>query len=321
MGQLYARLAHQLDCTRLVAVAGRSQASTLSLAESLEVPGYADSRYGEMLEEHPHLEAIIVATSEWAHLDPVLASIHGGKHVLVEKPMATAPDEAARMLQSAEQAGVKLMVCHSLRFDPRFALMHQAVARGDIGEVLHMYGRRNSQQGAVARVLGRFPLSCWLMPHDIDMMLWTASSPVLRVRAQARCGGKTREDFILATLSFASGAVGIVECSWNTPPLGGRPQNQHFTVRGTSGVVEVLGHENGLAIYRNEGEVEYPDTIDSPVVHGQTEGSFRSLVRHFAGFVRDLWPPLLTGSDGLAAIQVASAIDRSLQEDREIIIS
>ena len=318
MGSVYSRLVDELAYTRLVAVCGAGEVTALSVAESLGVPGYTGARYREMLADHPQIEAVIVATSEWAHTDPVLASIESGKHILVEKPMAPSPDDAALILQQAEQAEVKLMVCHSLRFDPRFVAMRQAVAQGEIGDVLHIYARRNPMQSAVDRVLGRFPLSYWLAPHDIDMMLWTVGSPVVQVKAYSRSGGRTRQDFIIAILTFANGAVGVLESSWGTPGQGGRPQNQLFTVRGTLGAAEVLGYENGLALYCAEGVVKYPDTGYIPDVHDQIEGMFRSLVRHFAGVIRGVREPLITGRDGLAVIRVASAIDRSLQEGRDI---
>lgn len=319
MGSLYARLADELAHTRLVAVCGHGEITAASVAGPLGVPGYTGARYGEMLADHPQIEAVIVATSEWAHLDPVLAALEAGKQVLVEKPMATSPEDAARMVRGAEQAGVTLMVCHTLRFDPRFAAMRQAVAEGKIGDVLHLHGRRNPRYGAVDRVLGRFPLAYWLLPHDIDMMVWTTGSPVVQVRAYARAGGRSRRDFILAVLTFASGAVGVLESSWVGPAAGGRLQNPLFTARGTAGAVEVLAYESGLALYGEDTAV-YPDMSFEPVVHGQTEGMCRGLVRHFAGAVQGLWAPLITARDGYAVIRVASAIDRSLEEDREIAI-
>jgi len=56
------------------------------------------------------------------------------------------------------------------------------------------------------------------------------------------------------------------------------------------------------------------------VIHDQQEGMFRRLLHHFVGVVRNQWPPVVTGGDGLAAIQVAAAIDQSLQEGREVVI-
>jgi predicted dehydrogenase len=176
-------------------------------------------------------------------------------------------------------------------------------------------------------VLGRFPLAYWLMPHDIDMMLWTTGSPVQKVMAYSRTGGNARADFIIAMLTFANGAVGVIESSWGTPG-GGRLLNELFTVRGTAGAVEVVGNENGVAVYRgadntstHTNSMEYPDTGYTPVIHEQMDGLFRRLFAHFTGVVRRQYPPIVKGQDGLAAVRVAAAIDRSLTERREIDLS
>ena len=320
MGGLYARLLDQCALTRLVAVCGHGEVAARDVATELRVPFYTGARYRDMLADHPQIEAVVVATSEWAHADPVDASLASGKHVLVEKPMATSPSDAVRMVREAGRAGVHLMVCHSLRFDPRFAAMRQAVARGDVGEVLHIYSRRSSQPEAVDRVLGRFPLAYWLLPHDVDLALWTTGGAVDRVRAYARSGGRGRQDLIVVVLTFDCGAVAVLENVWGSPAMAGRPQNQLFTLRGTAGAVEVLPYETGIAVYR-AGDVVYPDTSVAPDVHGQTEGMSRSLIRHFAGVVRDIWKPLITPRDGLAVVRIASAIDASLEQGGEITMS
>jgi predicted dehydrogenase len=321
MGTLYARLVHESAMTRLIALCGRDQASNDALAEEYGVQKYGTQDIGAMLAAHPDIEAVIVATSEWAHVAPVLAALDAGKHVLVEKPMALSPAEANEMVQRTEQAGVHLMVCHSLRFDLRFAAARQAVATGAVGEILHLYARRNASPAAADRVIGRFPLAYWLMPHDIDMMLWTTNSPVQKVMAYSRSGGNQAADFIIAMLTFASGAIGVIESSWGTPG-GGRLLNELFTVRGTAGAVEVVGNENGVAVYRAgdnmTGITEYPDTGYTPIIHDQVDGIFRRLLSHFAGVVRGQFPAVVTGYDGLAALRVAEAIDRSLTEGHEI---
>lgn len=270
---------------------------------------------------HPNIEAVVVATSEWMHLDPVLACLDAGKHVALEKPMATSSEDAQQMMQHADEAGVKFMICHSIRFDPRYAVMQQRIAKGELGELLNLHGRRHPGPRAIDRVFGKFPLAYWLIVHDIDMMLWTTGSAVKSVRAYSHSGGQSRQDFIVATLAFANEwRSGDIECSGRAPPQAGRPQNELFTVRGTAGVIELFGNEHGLVYYTDDGSVTYSDTVHSPIVHGQQEGSFRSVIRHFAGAVRNEWPLLITGYDGLAVIQVAAAIDQSLRENCEIYI-
>jgi predicted dehydrogenase len=178
-----------------------------------------------------------------------------------------------------------------------------------------MYARRHSLQAAVDRVLGRFPLAYWLAPHDIDMMIWTARSPVLSVRAGSPDGATTRSSFISATLRFANGAEGVLETSWCVPSTGGRPSNELFTVRGDQGAIEVCGNEQGLCIYGSGSTVCYPDTIQSPCVHGQVEGPYRSLLRHFAGDVRGLWEPLISPREAAQGNRRRTR-DRSVLENK-----
>ena len=321
MGRLYARMISEAATARLVALCGNSADSTQAAAHEYNVPGYADGRYQAMLDAHPEIEAVIVAASEWAHLDQVLAALTAGKHVLVEKPMALSPTAAATMVERAAAQGVHLMVCHSLRFDLRFAALRQAVSDGAVGEVLHLYARRNAPQIAVERVLGRFPLAYWLAPHDIDMLLWTTGSSVRKVMAYSYAGGKARQDFIIAVLTFANGAIGVLESSWATPAVSGQPLTEQFTVRGSTGMVELLSNQTGVGVYRAGAAPEYPDLGYTPVLHDQQEGMFRRLLQHFIGVVRNQWSPVVTGADGLAAIRVAAAIDESLQAGREITLN
>lgn len=313
MGSLYARLIHELESARLVAVCGRSEESTARLAGQYGVAGYAGGDYGTLLQNHPEIDAVIVAASEWAHTEPVLAALDAGKHVLVEKPMAPTVTDAERMVAAAAQAGVQLMVCHSLRFDPAYGAVRQAVAAGEIGRVLNLYARRNAPQEAAQRVLGRVPLAYWLAPHDIDMMLWTVDSPVVQVRAFTGAAGAGPHDFIIAVLTFANGVVGVLENSWGTPAHSGRAHSTFFSVRGVQGEAEVMPTENGVAVYRVGNAPYYPDTGYTPVVQGRQEGMFRHLLHHFAGVLRNEWTPAVTGTDGLAAIRVAAAIEHSIQ--------
>lgn len=316
MGSFYGQIANEMSTARLVAVCSDTEEATRAASTKLNVPGYGSGRYDQMLEQHPEIEAVVIATPEWVHRKPVLDALNTGKHVLVEKPLAASPEDAWAIADAGRHSGKALMVCHSQRFNPRFALMREAVVNGDIGNVMQIYARRHSLQPAVDRVLGRFPLPYWLAPHDIDMMLWTVRSPVISVNAWSRCGGSSRTDFLGASLRFENGVVGVIETSWCTPGGGGR-LNELFTVRGDAGSVEVTGNEQGLAIYAADNSVRYPDTYHAPVIQGQTEGYYRSLLRHFIGAVRGLWPVAITADEAASVIDVAAAIQQSVETGRD----
>ena len=235
MGRVYVRLASELSETNLVAVSGRSEGATYEVAGQYGVPAYPNVGHEAMLASHPEIEAVVVAASEWMHTAPVLAALEAGKHVLVEKPMAVSAADAQSFVETAERVGVQLMVCHSLRFDHPYAAMRAAVAAGEIGEVMHLYSRRNTIQLAAERVLGKFSLAYWLTPHDIDMMLWTVGRPITSVKAYSREKAKGKQDFIIGVFTFDNGVVGVLETSWSTPAFSGRSQAEHFSIHGTEG--------------------------------------------------------------------------------------
>jgi predicted dehydrogenase len=317
MGQLYARIATELPVTELVAVCGQRPEPVNVLAAQLGVPAYSGGAYRQLLAQHPDIDAVVVATPEWLHLDPALAVIEAGKHLLLEKPVATDLAAAQRIVTAAEAAGITLMVCHQLRFDPRYALAKDALDRGDIGELRHAYARRNSASAAAARVAAHIPLTCWISPHDLDLLLWLTDSAVTSVAAFTRGHRSQPDGYFQATLRFASGVTAVFEQGWSTPRLGGRPRQAILDLRGTLGAIEVTPNEQGLAIF-TEGAPAYPVAFDAPVVHGRIFGVFPALVSHFADCVVHRRPPLTGGREGLAAVRVAHAIGRSIEAGREI---
>jgi UDP-N-acetylglucosamine 3-dehydrogenase len=196
----------------------------------------------------------------------------------------------------------------------------EAVERGDIGDLLHLHARRHTTSLAAARVRGHIPLTCWISPHELDLLLWIAGSRVTGVTAHTRGSAREPDAYFLATLRFASGVTAVFEQSWSTPPLDGRPRQALLDVRGTKGTIEVTPHEQGLGIF-TQGRAAYPQLMESAVVHGRVFGVFPALVAHFADCVAGGRPPLIGGREGLAAVVVAEAIRRSLDEGREISVA
>jgi predicted dehydrogenase len=83
--------------------------------------------------DDPSLDAIVVVTPESAHRDIAVAALEGGKHVIVEKPLATNEEDAVAMASAAHSAGKLLMPAFLLRFDYRYGRLHQQIVR--IGKI------------------------------------------------------------------------------------------------------------------------------------------------------------------------------------------
>ena len=126
IGQKHCDALRQIRQANVVAVSDINVPVLDKTAASLNAAPYAD--YKKLL-EHPGLEAVIVALPDQLHRDPVVLAAQAGKHVLVEKPIATTETDAKEMMQAAEENGVKLMVGFTLHFIP-----HYLQARNAVGE-------------------------------------------------------------------------------------------------------------------------------------------------------------------------------------------
>jgi UDP-N-acetylglucosamine 3-dehydrogenase len=200
-------LGDALDVT-VTAVCSSSSERAQTVADRFGVPRWHSD--AKALADDPEVDVVCVVTVESNHCEPALAALRAGKHVIVEKPLATRLDEADAMIAAAEAAGRFLMVGHLLRFD----LMHRSlagrIAAGDLGRIASLHTRRNRPAGLVARYRRTNPL-LETGVLDLDVMLWLVRSPVKTVRAFTRTvnPGPT-PDLVWGMLEFESG----LSASW-----------------------------------------------------------------------------------------------------------
>jgi 2-desacetyl-2-hydroxyethyl bacteriochlorophyllide A dehydrogenase len=203
-----------------------------ALAESLAAAtgARATSSNDELLGS-AEVDAVLVSTPHHLHAPLAIKAMEAGKHVVVEKPMATNVADCDRMIAAASQAGVLLSVCYCHRFDPRVQRAKQLLEAGAIGDILGtrivfgqyrgpdywqrgLTGRTASDWRARRATAGGGVLimnAC----HLLDYVCWLAASDVLQVTA-ATAGfapGIEVEDTVSMTYSYANGAMGTVEAT------------------------------------------------------------------------------------------------------------
>jgi predicted dehydrogenase len=324
MGRLYARILKQIPGTAIAAVCDVAEDPLARAAAELGIAPrlFAGGDVAAMLRDCPEIDAVLICTPEAAHAQAARLAARAGKHLFIEKPLATTVDDGLSIAEAVRPAGIKCLVGFSLRFDPRYAGAREAVARGDIGRVVHMYARRNSPLAIMKRIGGRESGTNWVGSHDLDLMLWIKGCGVKSVFS--RHAGPASADFpveqaITSSLSFEDGTVAVLENVWGTVNYPGRHDRIEFQVNGTQGTVEVHPVETGLGVFR-EGSAAYPDTVYMPVVQGKITGVYRDEIEYFIDLVRGNREPFSTIEDGLRALVVADAIERSRVEGREIIL-
>ncbi|MCK4284028.1 MAG: Gfo/Idh/MocA family oxidoreductase [Candidatus Brocadiae bacterium] len=309
-GQLHARVCNELAETRLVAAWSRSDRSLEPIRDLYGV--YTTTDINELV-ARPDLDAVIVCTPDHAHAEPVVAAAQAGKHVFVEKPMATSVADCDQMIHAARAGGVKFMVGHILRFDPRYWQAHERIVSGGIGKLVHMYARRNNPRRACERAFGRTTPVFWLGSHDIDMFLWCAGSEAKAVYAQQNTQLLSDEegpDSVLAVITFANGIIAALQTSWILPDGMPSDLDAAFEAVGTEGCIKLDASLDGLSVYGPAG-IEYPRSMYGAAVKESVTGVLCHEVRHFARCVIEDTEPLVSPEEGREVVRVACAMHRS----------
>ena len=289
------------------------------MAETFSVPGVCGS-----LEEicgQRDLHAMDVVTPEETHLEPVLAALGRGKHVFVEKPLATDLAGCTRMIEAARAAGRFLMPGHLLRFETKYAMLKDELASGRLGRIVSMHARRNRPRSLLP-VYGRTHPALENCIHDIDLMLWYAAAPVRRVRAFARrATGRRHPDTFWGFLEFEGGAVGVVETIWMLPKGAGIGLDDAFQLIGSEGVGNLQLYPGTLSFWKEQG-YELPDTGYDPRVAGTARGALRDELAYFCECILENRPPeVITAADARRAVRVVLALIESGEAERDVEIS
>lgn len=275
--------------------------------------------YGAMLESVP-LDAVTVATPEDLHLAPVLAALRSGKHVLVEKPIATRLEDAKEMIDVARNAGVFLMPGHILRFETRYALVKEQIAAGELGELIAISARRNRPK-ALAKTYLRTHGVLEASIHDIDVLLWYINDRARKVRAISRSVNHySNPDATWAIVEFQKGVVALIENMWLNPDSGGIGNNDAMQVTGTRGIANIDFVNAGLSLWREAGYLT-PDTGYEPRIRGEMFGALKEELSYFTRCVMEnRQPDVVSLDDALHGLEIALAIVESSSQDREVIL-
>lgn len=201
--------------------------SKQGLAENKDILRYTD--YRQMIEEHPEIQLISIATESGSHAEIALYCIDHGINLIIEKPMAMSIADADEIIRRAEANHVKVSACHQNRFNIAVQKLRKAVEAGRFGKLshgsIHVRWNRNKDyytqapwRGTWAQDGGALMNQCI---HGIDLLRWMMGSEVVSVYGQTKQQFHhylEAEDVGMAVVNFANGAVATIEGTTNVYP-------------------------------------------------------------------------------------------------------
>jgi len=321
IGRIHAtNLAGRVQGARLSAVADVDRAAAAACAAEFGVEAVFDG-VRELVNDR-RVDAVAVASPAATHAAAIEAAAAAGKHIFCEKPLAYDLDEIDRALRAVEKAGAKLQVGFNRRFDPGFRQAYETARSGKLGRLyrLHIVGRDPFVERLMPKAQGELLLETTV--HDFDLARYMAGTEPLSVYAEggaaaaaaAGMSGAAGIDTAVVVLRFPDGVIATID---NGQTAYG--YDQRLELFGSKGGFWV-GNETPYRALLADGEA-----VRSPLpLHFFPERYAESYVAEMAAFidcVRNDAAPQVGGRDGRAAIVLALAAMRSLEEGRPVAVA
>jgi len=274
--------------------------------------------YHAMLAD-PNLEAVSIVTMWDQHTAPAIAALDAGKHVFLEKPMASTVADCDAIVTAANAAKGSFMVGHICRFNPRYAAAKEAVAAGRIGKIISMYARRNLPAWVGATVLDKIGPIIGDCVHDTDLMFWFSGSRAVTAYAQTvRVRDHAHSDLGQVMYRLESGASCILESVWCLPDTTPFQIDERLEVIGTEGTISIHDTHPNLLIVDKDG-ARCPDTTYWPTIHGQLRGALRDELAYFVNCVATgNKPNVITPEESREAVRACLAAEESAATGRVV---
>ena len=271
----------------------------------------------------PAVHAVAVATPAATHVDVVLAALEAGKHVLVEKPLAATHADGAKLVTTAAERGLVLMLDHTYVYTPAVQRIRSLVREGDLGD-LHYIDSVRINLGLVQRDIDVL----WdLAPHDLsilDSLLPHGVQPLAVAAHGSDPIGAGHACVAYLTVQLSTGAIAHVHVNWLSPTkirtmiLGGSAR----TV-----VWDDLNPSQRLAVYDRGVDRTDPESVSRDVAAearvsyrlgdmvapALPEGeALRAVMAEFVSSIVDGRAPLTDGRSGLRVLAMLEAASQSL---------
>ena len=273
----------------------------------------------DVLVDDPSIDSIVIAAPAKIHFAFAMAALQRGKHVLVEKPITRSVDEAARLIDEATRRNLVLLVDHTFLFSPAVRKLRELIAEGILGEI-HYFHSIRANLGVFRDDVNVF----WdVALHDITILGHILNEKPMALSAvgvRHTEGGLASMGYL--KVFFDSGTIAHIAASWLSPRkirrilIGGSRKMICYDEVEPKEKVKVYDNCSVPGAHLPQGErrdscFRRGDASVQPIDQAEPLGL---LAQHFRDCVNGAAVPLSDGHAGLRAIQMLTAVDRSVAD-------
>jgi predicted dehydrogenase len=273
--------------------------------------------FAEMLES-PGLDSVVVATPVKSHFALAKAALLAGKHVLVEKPMASTSEECVELIDLAAARGLVLMVGHTYLYSSPVRKIAAIIAEGGIGELKYI----NCQRLNLGLFQSDINVAWDLAPHDLSIILHVMGEAPRFVNCQGNAHITPGiEDVTNLSLTFARQRFATIQSSWLEPR-----KVRQMTFVGTSKMIvyddlqpleKIRIHDVRVDCpphYENFAEFQYSYHYgDCYLPRVEQREPLKVMCGHFIDCIQNGARPLSCGERGLEMVGILEASSESLR--------
>lgn len=326
VGPAHARSLRELTDADLKVACSRTESKLASFADEYQLDYTTD--YDQIL-ERDDIDVVDITTPPWSHEELVTKAAKAGKHVVLEKPIATSIEEAERLTKTCADHGVKLAIIFQNRWRRSYALVKRSVDNGDLGDLLlgdtyvkwfrpQSYYDGDAWRGTHDGEGGGALINQGI--HNIDSLQWIMG-PIDWLFGQVTTTPHHDievEDLGVAQLRFKNGAMGVIEAGTGLKP--GLPDK--LEIHGTKGVVVIEG--GAVKTWDVEGmdETAMKEEAEEPTGSGSSDPMafpiswHKQQLQDMIDAIAEDRPPAVDGNEGTKALRIVLSIYESSKQQQ-----
>ena len=295
---------------------------TLFEKTAFDKPVLRYTDYKEMIDNHPELELVSIATDSGVHAEIALYCIEKSINVIIEKPIAMSLADADKIIELANQKKVKVASCHQNRFNRAVQEMHKAIEQGRFGKIshgsIHVRWNRNKAYYEQAPWRGKWASDGGSLMnqciHGIDLLRWMMGNEVEEVYGATRQQTHDYlecEDVGMAVVKFKNGAIGTIEGTVNVFP---KNMEETLYMFGETGTVKLGGTScNNIDVWEFADAKDYDsENVGLQEATSNVYGNgHTSLFADMIDAIKNDRKPYVDAIDGRNALEMVLAIYKS----------